>query len=220
LTELHCNDDINPGIIRQSQISLLAKAGITYIIQVAEWKGGGPNGGVPTGGDMVLNVAIQVDEVPKELEVWLMDDALKITQNLRETNQYAVTGSENPKQLKLVVGKHDFVGEKLADAQAIPTTYELSQSFPNPFNPATTIRYGLPQASRVTLKIYNLLGAEVATLVENEQKAAGYHTTIWDGRNAAGKGVASGVYFIRLRAGPSASSGQAFVQTRKMLLLE
>jgi len=55
-----------------------------------------------------------------------------------------------------VVGKHEFVNAKLGEAQAIPTTYELSQNFPNPFNPVTTIRYGLPQAERVTLKIYKM----------------------------------------------------------------
>jgi hypothetical protein len=154
-----------------------------------------------------------LDKVPPELEVWLVDEALKITQNLRETNHYAVAGSEHPKQLKLVVGKRDFVGEKLAEAQAIPTTYELSQNFPNPFNPATTIRYGLPKAERVTLKIYNLLGAEVATLVNDEPKAAGYHVAIWDGRNKDGEVVASGVYIYRIRAG-------SFSVTKKMALVK
>jgi hypothetical protein len=154
-----------------------------------------------------------VDEVPPELEIWLVDDALKITQNLREQGQYAVAGAGHPKQLKLVVGKHGFVDEKLAEARAIPTTYELSQNFPNPFNPATTIRYGLPGAERVTLKIYNLLGAEVATLVDNEQKPAGYHAVVWDAQDGAGRNVTSGVYFIRMRAGN-------FVQTRKTLLIE
>jgi len=119
-----------------------------------------------------------IDGVPSELEIWLMDDALKITQNLRESNHYAVAGSEQPKQLKLVVGKGDFVGEKLAEAQAIPATYELSQNFPNPFNPATTIRYGLPKGERVTLKIYNLLGEEVALIMNDELRAAGYHAAI------------------------------------------
>jgi photosystem II stability/assembly factor-like uncharacterized protein len=166
-----------------------------------------------------------IDEVPKEFEVWLVDDALKITQNLREQQQYAVAGAspvavagavagaEHVKQLKLVVGKREFVDEKLAEARAIPTTYELSQNFPNPFNPATTIRYGLPKAERVTLKIYNLLGAEVATLVSDEQQAAGYHAAIWDGRDKNGRLVASGVYVYRIRAG-------SFTSTRKLTLVK
>jgi len=155
-----------------------------------------------------------IDEVPPELEVWLVDDALKITQNLRETNHYVVAGSEQPKQLKLVVGKHDFVGEKLAGAQLIPTSYELSQNFPNPFNPATTIRYGLPQAERVTLKIYNLLGEEVALIMNDELRAAGYHAAIWDGRDKNGKVVASGVYVYRLQAGSSV------IMTKKLALIK
>jgi flagellar hook assembly protein FlgD len=65
----------------------------------------------------------------------------------------------------------------------------------------------------VTLKIYNLLGAEVATLVDNEQKPAGYHVVVWDARDGAGRNVTSGVYFIRMRAGN-------FVQTSKTLLIE
>jgi len=154
-----------------------------------------------------------LDEVPSQLEVWLVDDALQITQNLRESNHYAVAGSEQPKQLKLVVGKRDFVGEKLAEAQAIPTTYELSQNFPNPFNPSTTIRYGLPKAERVTLKIYNLLGEEVVTLVNDEPKAAGYHTAIWDGRNKIGGVVASGIYIYRIRSG-------SFISTKKLALVK
>lgn len=155
-----------------------------------------------------------LDGVPPELEVWLVDDALKITQNLREQGQYAVAGAgaEHPKQLKLVVGKRSFVDEKLAEAQAIPTTYELSQNFPNPFNPATTIRYGLPSAERVMLKIYNLLGAEVTTLVDNEPKAAGYHAAIWDGRDKNGRVVASGVYVYRMKAG-------SFSKSKKLALL-
>ncbi len=161
--------------------------------------------------------------VPEELEVWLVDEALKITQNLREQWQYgvagtgagavAVAGAEHAKQLKLVVGKHDFVDEKLAEVRTIPTAYELPQNFPNPFNPVTTIRYGLPKAESVTLKIYNLLGAEVATLVDNEPKAAGYHVAIWDGRNKNGGVIASGVYVYRLQAG-------SFVMTKKMAVVK
>jgi flagellar hook assembly protein FlgD len=64
----------------------------------------------------------------------------------------------------------------------------------------------------VTLKIYNLLGEEVVTLVRDEQKAAGYHAAVWDGRNARGQIVASGVYLCQLHAGN-------FVQTRRMALV-
>ncbi len=153
-----------------------------------------------------------IENVPPEFEVWLTDDALRITQNLREINGYTVAGSEHPKSLKLVVGKQDFIKEKIAQAQLIPTHYELSQNFPNPFNPVTTIRYGLPQAGRVTLKIYSVLGEEVATLLNNEETMPGYHVSIWDGRGQDGQGAASGVYVYRFRAG-------GFTMTKKMALI-
>jgi hypothetical protein len=152
-------------------------------------------------------------QVPVEFEVWVMDEALKLSQNLRERNQYVVASTDHPKQLKLVVGRWEFVEERLAGVKIIPTNYELSQNFPNPFNPATTIRYGLPKAERVTLKVYNLLGEEVLTLIDHESKEAGYHAAIWDGRNRHGQPVASGIYLYRLRAG-------SFVMTKKMILVQ
>ncbi|MCG3158755.1 MAG: D-aminopeptidase [bacterium] len=97
---------------------------------------------------------------------------------------------------------------------ATPAEYALYQNYPNPFNPATAIAFALPQASLVTLKIYDLLGHEVATLV-SEKLPAGQHQRVWEA-----KGLASGVYLYRIEAGdPSAGSGRGVVQTRKLVLL-
>ncbi len=85
------------------------------------------------------------------------------------------------------------------------TDYRLEQNYPNPFNPSTTIAFSLPVSGRVTLTIFNLLGEEVATLV-NQERAAGRHSIRWNASN-----MQSGVYFYRLRAGD-------FVQTRKLTL--
>jgi hypothetical protein len=96
----------------------------------------------------------------------------------------------------------------------IPNEFELRQNYPNPFNPSTTIEFSLPQSSFVSLKIYNLLGAEVATLLE-ARKPAGQHNVSFDAST-----LASGLYYYTLTAGdPSTGSGQAFKQSRKMLLL-
>jgi len=156
-----------------------------------------------------------LESVPDEYEIWLIDEVVPVAQNLRQNQSYVVAASspEHPKRLKLVVGKCDFVEEKIADTQVIPTTYELNQNFPNPFNPATTIRYGLPKAERVTLKIYNLLGEEVALIMNDELRAAGYHVAIWDGRNKLGEVVGSGVYIYRFRAG-------SFTAIKKMALVK
>ena len=88
--------------------------------------------------------------------------------------------------------------------------FTLSQNYPNPFNPSTVIRYNLTGPSFVTLKIYSALGNEVATLV-NEQQGSGEHFAVFDA--AKTKGLASGIYFYRLKAGN-------FEQTRKMLLVK
>jgi hypothetical protein len=90
---------------------------------------------------------------------------------------------------------------------ALPKAFELSQNFPNPFNPSTTIRFGVPRATFVSLKVYNELGQEVASLVSNEMPA-GYHTVQW---NAAG--MPSGMYFYKMQS-------QDFVQTKKLLLMK
>ena len=88
-----------------------------------------------------------------------------------------------------------------------PTTYSLSQNYPNPFNPSTTIKFTLPQASRVNLTVYDILGREVSVLV-NEKKDAGVYEVKLGGSN-----LASGVYFYRLQAGD-------FVSTKRLLILK
>ncbi len=88
----------------------------------------------------------------------------------------------------------------------MPTAFGLDQNFPNPFNPSTTIRYGLPNRSQVTLAIFNTLGQQVA-LLQNGEQEAGYHEVRFDGEN-----LSSGVYFYRIQAGE-------FVATKRLLLL-
>jgi hypothetical protein len=96
--------------------------------------------------------------------------------------------------------------------EAIPQVTTLSANHPNPFNPTTSIQYGLPAATMVELSIFDLAGRLVRTLVA-ERQDAGYHTVRWDGTDPAGRAVASGPYLYRLRAG-------SFTQCRRMLLLK
>ena len=120
-----------------------------------------------------------------------------------------------------MVGKNDYIDEKLAEFDIVPASYELAQNFPNPFNPATTIQYGLPSPSRVTVRVYNILGEEVISLITDEIQDPGYHLITWDGRNASGTSASSGLYFYQIRARDTAStSSSVFVQTLNMLLLE
>jgi hypothetical protein len=109
---------------------------------------------------------------------------------------------------------------------SLPNSFELSQNYPNPFNPSTTIEFTVGKlhergsgTERVTLTIYDLLGREVRTLV-NQQMPYGRHRVHWDGTNDHGQAVGSGVYTYRLQAGdPSMGSGQRYVQSRKMVLI-
>jgi len=91
----------------------------------------------------------------------------------------------------------------------IPKFFRLKQNYPNPFNSTTLIRYQLPA---VSLKVYNILGQEVKTLVEKDQ-APGYYSVKWDGRDSLGEEMTSGIYFCRLQAG-------GFVETKRMLFLK
>jgi hypothetical protein len=95
---------------------------------------------------------------------------------------------------------------------APPTTYKLSQNYPNPFNPTTTIEYQLPVDGHVTLKVYDLLGREVATLL-NEEQQADYYGVEFDGGR-----FASGVYFYRLDARP-VTGGHGFRRVMRMMVL-
>ena len=89
----------------------------------------------------------------------------------------------------------------------LPDYFSISQNFPNPFNPMTIIKYELPENSRVQLKIYDILGKEVAELV-NEDKPAGYHEVEFNASS-----LPSGIYFYRIQAG-------SFVDTKKMILMK
>ncbi len=94
----------------------------------------------------------------------------------------------------------------------VPNKFFVKQNYPNPFNPSTTIEYGLPKLSYVSIKIFNVLGQQVAVLV-NSQLARGYHRVVWNTAVGGGVNLTSGIYLVRIEAGE-------FVETRKMLLLK
>lgn len=97
--------------------------------------------------------------------------------------------------------------------------YALYAAYPNPFNPTTTIAFDLPQRSFVEMKIYDISGRKVQTVI-SQNLEAGSHQAVWDGRDQAGNQVASGVYLYRIRAVPSASTQQQeFRAVNKMLLV-
>ena len=102
---------------------------------------------------------------------------------------------------------------------SIPNSYVLHGNYPNPFNPSTTISFALPEASDVTLSIFNTNGQLVKKLVAGAM-SAGRHSFTWDATNERGERVASGVYLYVIKAGPSTGSGQAFTAQRKLVLMK
>ena len=105
-------------------------------------------------------------------------------------------------------------GSKLniSDSDLVPETFVLHANYPNPFNPTTTISYDLPEQAQVTLGIYDLLGKQIKTLV-NQSQDAGNKKALWDGTDNLGRTVSAGVYLYQIQAGE-------FTHTRKMLYIK
>ena len=137
-----------------------------------------------------------------------------------DDGKYRIAGSlaqpirQNPGQLTR--GQLWYLGVRIITTEAaqkensIPIEFSLDQNYPNPFNPTTTIQFTLPEASTVTLKLFDILGKELVTLVDKEM-ATGVHKVLFDATD-----FASGVYFYRIQAeSENSDSRQAFVQLRK-----
>jgi hypothetical protein len=107
---------------------------------------------------------------------------------------------------------YDVTGIGDDDEPTLPNAFTLGQNYPNPFNPTTRISFSLPQATEVSLRIYNVLGQQVRTLVDNPM-AAGTYTVTWDGATEIGSQAASGVYLYRLTAGEQ-------ILQKKMILMK
>ncbi len=144
--------------------------------------------------------------VPSEYEIYLVNLANSSTAiDLRRNSEYRFQHIGEVVRFKLLIGKREFVAAQIGAVQ--PRTFELSQNYPNPFNPSTVISYQLPISSEVSLKVYDMLGRELQTLV-NTRQDAGRYTVLFNATS-----LASGLYFYRLQAG-------TFVETRKMTLVK
>ncbi|UCH11554.1 MAG: T9SS type A sorting domain-containing protein, partial [Fidelibacterota bacterium] len=154
-------------------------------------------------------------EVPGGVQIVLLDLVTRVACDLTAGEApLPITDYTDkvPYHLKVMAGTEDYVQRSIAEALAeLPEEFALSPNYPNPFNPATTLSYALPQPVKVSLRVYNLLGQEVATLV-NGWADLGYHEAVWQGLDRTGRAVASGVYIAVLRA-------EGLVKTRKMVLL-
>lgn len=165
-----------------------------------------------------------LDQVPEQYDVHLVDLEAGVSRDLRTTPAYSLVHRGNaPYRLQLVVGERRYLEDQIDAYGLKPASIELDQNYPNPFNPATTIRFGIQQDATVSLKVYNLLGQVVATLVDQEFKQAGYHVAHWNAMADDGSGLASGVYIYKLEVAAQNAdnlSNGPFSLTRKMMLVK
>jgi hypothetical protein len=99
------------------------------------------------------------------------------------------------------------IAERKETVPVIPVEYKLAQNYPNPFNPVTSIEYALPEAAKVRVEVYNVLGQVIDVLVDSNQEA-GFHKVVWDATD-----MASGVYFYQITA-------NTFTSTKRMVLMK
>ena len=109
--------------------------------------------------------------------------------------------------------KPSTTGVKMENENALPQHTQLGRNYPNPFNPETSIPYPLTEASRVKLAVYNLLGQNVITRVD-ELQDTGYHTVSWNGNDKNGHPMASGIYFYNLKTDNNSIETKKFILTR------
>ena len=124
----------------------------------------------------------------------------------------APTGQQQNLTFQITSGGQQWT-KTIAVKAGVPNKFELYHNFPNPFNPSTTISYQLPTDSKVSLKIYDLLGREVATLLDNQTKPAGYYEQQWNASH-----YASGMYIYRLIW--TDKSGKTSMATKSMVMVK
>lgn len=153
---------------------------------------------------------------PEDASIMLATGPFNIPFGATVTASFAIVGANNLSALQAVA---DAVIEKYDQltsindnfGQALPESFGISSTYPNPFNPSTSIRFAVDKAGPVELTIYNIMGQKVQSLID-EQRLPGTYEVTWNGRDGQGGEVASGMYFVRLRSDDRTSS-------KKMLLL-
>lgn len=157
-----------------------------------------------------------LEQVPEDFDLYAVAEN-GMVHNLRSRPTIELNTVEGKRALTVIIGTSDFVRSNSGGINLIPRAFALHQNYPNPFNPSTIIRYELPVQAHVTLRVYSVLGEELATLVDVDQRA-GYYEERWDVSSSPRGVFASGVYFYRLTAESSGSS--VFHELRKMVLVK
>lgn len=139
-----------------------------------------------------------------EYEIYLVDETLKKFYNLKIVNEIEISQNNQSKEFSLLIGNRNFINTYKDNS--VPAEFALYQNYPNPFNPSTFIRYQVPEKMHVSIKVFDVLGNHIKTLVD-EVKNEGYYEVEWDAANQP-----SGVYFYKIKT-------SNYTKTRKMILL-
>ncbi|MBN2093732.1 Ig-like domain-containing protein [candidate division KSB1 bacterium] len=150
------------------------------------------------------------ENLPSSWEILLIDRNTGVSSNLKKDQSYSF--SAESRVFDLIIGEKEFLEQNESSNLPMISSFQITQNYPNPFNPETNIDYWLPVDSPVNIKIYNLLGQEIKTLVSTCQPKGHYHLK-WDGTMDSGKKVPGGIYLYQFQAGE-------FSTIRKMLLIE
>ncbi len=171
----------------------------------------------------IINLKWELPELyPKERDLIIHDNYLETDVNMLETSAYEILSENYPDSIRSNVDNTTVYSFKIVssmkndeepdEAGLIPDRFYLEQNYPNPFNSNTTIEYGLPEESHITVKIYNILGQHIKTLV-NEEKPAGRYNVRWDGTNTSNIPVSSGMYIYVIKS-PN------FTKTKKLIMIK
>ncbi|GEM_PF-2629931 len=169
-------------------------------------------------GDAGAKVKLQFNEAVKisdlTFDAYLLDLDRTTAHNLRETSSLDINSGSGTRNFRLIVGKKAFIEQNNAGIELAPSAMKLFANYPNPFNPETSIRYTIPNTASmyaVTLRIFNMLGQEIETLVQQHQRA-GYYEVLWDARRQS-----SGVYFYELSIW---DGSKKYSDMKKMILVK
>ncbi len=212
------NDDFDeqdilapPGDFEETNISLFNKSlSSTYKMLIKETRseiGEGKIFNAKIKNNLNQKLLLQVEGMVNfnNYEIYLLDNSLHKFYDLHNKNNIEIKPSSNEKDFQIIIGSRNFIEN--IKIENIPVEFFLSDNYPNPFNPVTTIEYSIPQKELVIIKIFDILGKDVKTLI-NEIKAPGYYQIDFNA-----KSFASGIYFYRMESG-------SFITTKKLILVK
>ena len=162
--------------------------------------------------DLTWNI---VQDPSSDMDIRLVDLNTRKIMDVRneEYLSLGVIDHRYDRRVKIIAGEESEVAARIGDILSmIPEELSISGNYPNPFNPSTTIRFGLPEPSKIRMTIVNIKGQEIAELI-NTWQDMGRHEVIWDGKSSDGSSLSSGIYFVLINDGKN-------YKTHKIMLLK